>query len=337
MTKISGLSGTDFTPENRGGRNINFGIREAAMAAIQNGMLLHGGLRTYVGTFLVFSDYMKNAIRVAALSKVPAIYLFSHDTVALGEDGPTHQPIEQLAMLRAIPNVNVWRPADARETATAWKQAILSKKTPTALILSRQNLPTLVGSNYNDASKGGYVISKEVKKLDFTLIATGSEVSLALKAKEELLKDKIDVRVVSLPSMEVFKTQDEDYINEVLGKDYNKRIAIELLSPFGWHEFAKHTFTINRFGLSAPMKDVLESLEYTPEALANKVREILGVKKEVKKDVKEEAKKETNEVVKEEAEKETKEIVKEEVEKEVKEEIAKEAVEEDKKEVEVKE
>lgn len=328
MTKISGLSGTDFTPENRGGRNINFGIREAAMAAIQNGMLLHGGLRTYVGTFLVFSDYMKNAIRIAALSKVPAIYLFSHDTVALGEDGPTHQPIEQLAMLRATPNINVWRPADARETATAWKQAILSKETPTALILSRQNLPTLVGSNYQNAKKGGYIISKEDKKLDFTLIATGSEVSLALKAKEELLKDKIDVRVVSLPSMEIFKTQDEDYINEVLGKDYNKRIAIELLSPFGWHEFAKHTFTINRFGLSAPMKDVLESLEYTPEALANKVREILGVKKEVKKELKEdpkkEAKEETKEEPKKETEEETKEVVKEETEKEIKEEIEKE-------------
>lgn len=328
MTKISGLSGTDFTPENRGGRNINFGIREAAMAAIQNGMLLHGGLRTYVGTFLVFSDYMKNAIRVAALSKVPAIYLFSHDTVALGEDGPTHQPIEQLAMLRATPNINVWRPADARETATAWKQAILSKETPTALILSRQNLPTLVGSNYQNAKKGGYIISKEDKKLDFTLIATGSEVSLALKAKEELLKDKIDVRVVSLPSMEIFKTQDEDYINEVLGKDYNKRIAIELLSPFGWHEFAKHTFTINRFGLSAPMKDVLESLEYTPEALANKVREILGIKKEVKKELKEdskkEAKEETKEEPKKETEEETKEVVKEETEKEIKEEIEKE-------------
>jgi transketolase len=291
-------------------------------------MLLHGGLRTYVGTFLVFSDYMKNAIRVAALSKVPAIYLFSHDTVALGEDGPTHQPIEQLAMLRATPNINVWRPADARETATAWKQAILSKETPTALILSRQNLPTLVGSNYQNAKKGGYIISKEDKKLDFTLIATGSEVSLALKAKEELLKDKIDVRVVSLPSMEIFKTQDEDYINEVLGKDYNKRIAIELLSPFGWHEFAKHTFTINRFGLSAPMKDVLESLEYTPEALANKVREILGVKKEVKKELKEdpkkEAKEETKEEPKKETEEETKEVVKEETEKEIKEEIEKE-------------
>ena len=204
MTKISGLSGTDFTPENRGGRNINFGIREAAMAAIQNGMLLHGGLRTYVGTFLVFSDYMKNAIRVAALSKVPAIYLFSHDTVALGEDGPTHQPIEQLAMLRATPNINVWRPADARETATAWKQAILSKETPTALILSRQNLPTLVGSNYQNAKKVATLLVKKIKTR-FTLIATGSEVSLALKAKEELLKDKIDVRVVSLPSMEISK------------------------------------------------------------------------------------------------------------------------------------
>ena len=209
------------------------------MAAIQNGILLHGGLRTYVGSFLVFSDYMKNAIRLAALSELP-IYLFSHDSVALGEDGPTHQPIEHLAMLRSLPNIHVWRPADSRETNVAWTEALKSKNTPNALILTRQNLLTMNGSKSSDVNKGGYVISKEAEgQLDLTLIASGSEVNLALTLQERLKEKGLNARVVSLPCMEVFRSQDEEYKEEVFGVPYNRRVSLEMLSTFGGTNLAR--------------------------------------------------------------------------------------------------
>ncbi len=279
MTLINGE--TNFTAKNRRGRNINFGIREFAMGAISNGMLLHGGLRTYVGTFLVFSDYLKNSMRLAALSHLPNIYLFSHDSVNLGEDGPTHQPVEHLAMMRAMPNFDLWRPGDARETFVAWKVALESKTRPHALILTRQKLPLMAGSDKEKLiRRGAYVVSPENKrkKLDFIIIATGSEVNMALKAQNTLLIHGYNVRVVSMPSMEVFRRQDDAYKAEVLPLGKDKRIAVEILSSFGWHEWADHTMCLDRFGFSAPQKDILEHLKYTPEMLARLVEGIIDPK-----------------------------------------------------------
>ena len=270
MTKIA--DGIDFGPKSAKGRNINWGIREFAMASAQNGMLLHGGVKTYVGCFLVFADYMKAAIRMAALSRLPAIYLFSHDSIAVGEDGPTHQPIETLAMLRSIPNCNVIRPCDSRETYAAWERALESKESPTALILSRQNLP-LLGSKYKDVSKGAYVISKEKDHIDATLIATGSEVSLAVAAQKDLLAKGIDVRVVSMPSWFDFEAQSEEYKQEVMGVCRCRCFAIEMLSTFGWHKYAKHVMGIDTFGASAPAKDVIASFHFLKEDVVKFVEE----------------------------------------------------------------
>lgn len=278
MTTINGE--TNFTAKNRKGRNINFGIREFAMGAMSNGMLLHGGIRPYVGTFLIFSDYLKNSIRLAALSHLPNIYLFSHDSVHLGEDGPTHQPIEQLAMLRATPNVDVWRPADARETFVAWKVALESKERPNVLALSRQKLPILAGSQEEGIRKGGYVVSSEnkKKKLDFIVIATGSEVNMAVKAQNTLAMKGFNVRVVSMPSIDVFRRQEASYRDEVLSLPKTHRIAVEILSSQGWHEWADHTMCLDRFGYSAPQKDILAHLNYNQETLARLVEKVLDPK-----------------------------------------------------------
>lgn len=273
MTKIN--KGCDFTPANRAGRNIHFGIREFAMADIQNGMLLHGGVKTYVGSFLVFSDYMKSAIRTACISRLPAIYLFSHDSIALGEDGPTHQPIEHLAMLRSIPNMRVIRPCDTAETYGAWRIAIKSKETPTAIILSRQGLPEIEGSSLEGVLKGGYIVSKEKAKLAATIIATGSEVSLALEAQKQLLLKKIDVRVVSMPSIGLFDQQDAEYRKATIGISKDKVIAVEMLSTFGWHRLADTVMGIDEFGTSAPMKDAIKKFDFTSERLARIVERVV--------------------------------------------------------------
>ncbi len=266
----------DFSPANRDGRNVNFGIREFAMACIQNGMLLHGGLRTYVGCFLVFSDYLKPAIRMASLSKLPAIYLFSHDSIAVGEDGPTHQPIEQLAMLRSIPNIDVIRPCDAREVASAWKLALESTETPTCLILSRQTLPMIRNTCYDGVKKGGYIVSKEENNLDFTIIATGSEVSLAIEAQEKLRAKGIDTRVVSMPNVNSFLRQDYKYQQDVLGTDYDHIISVEMLSSYGWHRFGRHTMCIDTFGASAPASKVIEKFGFNADNLVNKISILLN-------------------------------------------------------------
>ena len=273
MTKLDG--GVDFTPSHREGHNINWGIREFAMASAQNGMLLHGGVRTYVGCFAVFADYMKAAIRMAALSHLPAIYLFSHDSIAVGEDGPTHQPIEQLAMLRSIPNTCVIRPCDERETYAAWAEALKSKTTPTALILSRQNLPLLPGSSAEGLSKGAYVISKEAKKAQLEIIATGSEVALAVEAQKLLKEEGIDVRVISMPSWELFAKQDQAYQDSVLSLPWDKRVSVEMLSTFGWDRYAKHHMGMDSFGASAPAKDVINKFDFTPARLVRICKEIV--------------------------------------------------------------
>ena len=273
MTKLDG--GVNFTPEHREGHNVNWGIREFAMGCMQNGMLLHGGIRSYVGCFAVFSDYMKPAIRMAALSHLPGIYLFSHDSIAVGEDGPTHQPIEQLAMLRSIPNVNVIRPADERETYAAWKVALKSTSTPTALILSRQNLPLLENSSAEGVEKGAYVVSYEKKKADIVIIATGSEVALAIEAQKKLLEKRIDVRVVSMPSWEIFEKQDIEYRRSVLLLPSVRRVSVEMLTTFGWHKWAKYHMGIDTFGASAPAKDVIAKFDFTSDRLVRLCEDIL--------------------------------------------------------------
>ena len=266
-----------YSPNCLEGVNINYGIREFAMAAINNGILLHGGLRSYGGCFLVFADYLKPAIRIASLSKLPAIYLFSHDSIAVGEDGPTHQPIEQLAMLRSIPHVDVYRPADEMETYASWLLALKNTTHPSCLILSRQNLTKLEASSYENVKKGGYIASKENGPLMFTVLATGSEVSLAIEAQKILEAEKIYVRVVSLPSLEVFARQEESYQKEVLGTSYDKRISCEMLSTFGWAKWAKYQMGLDDFGASAPVKEVIAKFNFTSDHLVKLIKKALKI------------------------------------------------------------
>lgn len=269
--KTNVKSFTTFTSSNRAGQNINFGIREFAMSAVQNGILLHGGLRTYIGSFLVFADYMKSSIRMSAMEKIPAVYLFSHDSVAVGEDGPTHEPIEQLTMLRTIPDLTVYRPADAIECAASYRYAFASVDRPTCIILSRQNLFNNPGSSFEGALKGGYIVSKEQKECMLTLIATGSEVNTAVTIQKMLLSEGIDTRVVSLPAFDVFEKQGEAYKEEVFGVPYEKRVFLEMGKSDMLYKYAKHVFGIDSFGLSAPANDIINHLGYTPEVLAEKI------------------------------------------------------------------
>ena len=268
----------DFSRMNYAGRNLHFGVRELAMAAIANGITLHGGLRTYVGTFFVFSDYTKPMIRLAALMQIPVTYVFTHDSIGVGEDGPTHEPVEQLAMLRALPNVNVFRPADATETAAGWYLAATSEKHPTALILTRQNLPQLAGSS-KDALKGAYVVSEAKKQeMDGILIATGSEVSLAVEAQAELAKEGIDVRVVSMPCMELFEEQSADYKESVLPKKVRARVAVEAAIDFGWGKYIGldgTAVTMHSFGASAPGGVLFKKFGFTKENVAAAMKKVL--------------------------------------------------------------
>ena len=267
----------DFSKDNYAGRNMHFGVRELAMTAIGNGMMLHGGLHAFVSTFFVFSDYVKPMARLSAIMGVPLTFVLTHDSIGVGEDGPTHEPIEQLAMLRALPNFTVYRPCDATETAAAWAYAVTSKKTPTALVLTRQNLPQMAGSS-KEALKGAYVIADSAKNVpDAILIASGSEVSLAVDAKAELIKDGIDVRVVSMPSMELFEQQSDEYKESVLPKSVRKRVAIEALSDFGWGRYVGLDgayVTMHSFGASAPAATLFKEFGFTVE---NVVRTVKGL------------------------------------------------------------
>ena len=261
-TKAKGING-DFTKENHLGRNISFGVREHAMAAIVNGLTLHH-LRGFSGGFFVFSDYMKPAVRMAAIMGIPSIYIFTHDSVAVGEDGPTHEPIEQLSMFRTTPNVNVLRPCDANETAYSFRYALESKKTPSVIALSRQNLEVKVKTNYDDFKKGAYVISDK-ENFEGILIAAGSEVGLALETQELLALEGINVRVVSMPSMDVFKYTSEKYQEEVLPASCTKRLALEMGSPDVWYRFANNVYGIDRFGVSAPGGEAIKFFGFTKE------------------------------------------------------------------------
>ncbi len=258
-----------FSDENPKGRNINFGVRENAMAAISNGILLHGGLRSFCATFLVFSDYLKPSIRLSALMNLPVIYVFTHDSIGVGEDGPTHQPIEHLAMLRSIPNLIVYRPADSMEVAVGYNVAMNLKNTPIAMILSRQDLPRLENSS-RDACKGGYIVKNETEKLDGILIATGSEVSIAIEAAEKLEAKGLGIRVVSMPSQELFEAQERAYKEKILPRNCTKRIAIEAGSYFGWHKYVGldgKVMSIDEFGVSGKGSEVFNYFGITPEKI----------------------------------------------------------------------
>ena len=269
----------DFQPESYEGRNIWFGVREFGMACAMNGIMLHGGTRVFGSTFFVFSDYLKAAIRLSAIQKLPVIYVLTHDSVAVGKDGPTHEPIEQLASLRTIPNVQVFRPADGNETSAAWKVALETLDKPTILVLSRQNLDTLSISKekvFDGVEKGGYVVQEAESEADGILIATGSEVGLALKAKEELQKKGKDVSVVSLPSWERFEAQSEEYKNMVIPPELKKRMTIEAGTTYGWAKYAGDhgvMIGIDEFGMSAPSDIVLRELGMSVENIVNRYLE----------------------------------------------------------------
>ena len=264
----------DFSRDNYAGSNIHFGVREQAMTAITNGIALHGGLRPFAATFFVFSDYTKPMARLSSLMKLPVTYIFTHDSIGVGEDGPTHEPIEQLAALRSLPNFTVFRPCDKVETSAAWMYAATSKETPTALVLTRQNLPQMPGSS-KEALKGGYIIDDSSKAVpDAIIIASGSEVSLAVEAKAELAKKDIDVRVVSMPSMDLFEEQSAEYRESVLPDAVRKRVAVEALSDFGWYRYVGldgAVVSMKGFGASGPAAELFKKFGLTTEAVVKAV------------------------------------------------------------------
>lgn len=272
MTYIKGETLQDDA--NRTQRNIQFGVREFAMGCILNGVMLHGGLRIYGGTFFVFSDYLKAAIRLAAIQKLPVTYVFTHDSIAVGEDGPTHEPIEHLAALRALPNINVIRPADAVETQAAWYFATKLNETPSALVLTRQPLPVLANSTFEGVSKGGYITYETNNTPDVILLATGSEVSLAVESAKALEDQGKSIRVVSMPCFEWFEQQSESYKESVLPKDVTKRLAIEMGSTMPWYKYVGlngDVLGIDRFGESGPAGELLKYFGFTVENVVNKV------------------------------------------------------------------
>lgn len=269
----------DFSKDNYAGTNLHFGVREQAMAAIGNGLALHGGLKAFVATFFVFSDYVKPMARLSALMKLPLTYVFTHDSIGVGEDGPTHEPVEQLAAFRSLPDFTVFRPCDRTETAAAWMYAVENECGPTGLVLTRQNLPQIEGSS-KDALKGGYVIADSDKATpDAIIIASGSEVSLAVNAKEELKKYSIDVRVVSMPSMELFDKQSAEYKESVLPNAVRKRVAVEALSDFGWYKYVGldgKVIAMEGFGASGPAATLFEHFGFTVDNVVKTVKEVVN-------------------------------------------------------------
>ena len=267
----------DFSSETPEGRNVWFGVREFGMAAAVNGMAVHGGVKPYGATFFVFSDYLKPAVRLSAIMGVPSTFVFTHDSIAVGEDGPTHEPVEQLAGLRAIPNLNVIRPADGNETRVAWKVALESEITPTALVLTRQNLTALDVEESvleEGVRKGGYVVYRSENEPEYLLIASGSEVSLAVDAAKDIEAQGKGVQVVSLPNWHAFDQQDAEYKASVLPASITKRVAIEMASSLGWHKYVGlegKVITIDTFGASAPGDLVVEKYGFTKENVLNQV------------------------------------------------------------------
>lgn len=278
MTDIKGEE--TFAVKSYAGRNIYFGVREHAMGAAGNGMALHGGVKPFVSTFFVFSDYLRPSIRLAALQKLPVTYVFTHDSIAVGEDGPTHEPVEHLAALRTIPGLTVIRPTDANETASAWAYALQQNDGPVALVLSRQNLPIYEATKANvaEVAKGAYVLTETSEKPDVILIATGSEVSLAVSAKAELEKDNLSVRVVAMPSRELFERQPAAYKQSVLPDSVSNRIAIEAGISLGWERYAGPSgkvLSIDTFGASGPGNQVMDYFGFSTENVVSLAKELV--------------------------------------------------------------
>ena len=267
----------DFSAEDRSGQNLHFGVREHAMAAIANAMYAHGGLKVFCATFFVFSDYMKGAMRLSALMNIPVAYVLTHDSIGVGEDGPTHQPIEQLAALRSMPNMTVFRPADSKETAAAWYYAVTNGTTPTSLVLTRQKLPLYDGCPKR-ALKGGYILKDSKKETpDVLLMASGSEVELIYKAADELAAKGIDARVISIPSFELFEAQDEAYKESVMPKSVRARVAVEALTSFGWHKYVGldgEVISLDTFGASGNAEVLFKQFGFTVDNVVNKVEKV---------------------------------------------------------------
>ena len=275
INSSASINSSDFS-----GLNMHYGVREHAMAAINNGISLYGPFIPYGGTFLIFSDYMRNSIRLSALSKLQVLYILTHDSIGLGEDGPTHQPISQLMSLRLIPNLNVYRPADYFETIYCYKKALEMTNTPSSLVLSRQSLPTLEIENYDDIEKGAYILKKEIdgQDIDLILIGTGSEVSICLEASKKLKKENVNVRVVSMPCWELFEQQSGEYKNKVLPKNVDNKISVEAGTTIGWSQYVGNYGTsigINDFGESAPGKVIMEKKGFSVENICNTYKKLL--------------------------------------------------------------
>ncbi|MFW2492035.1 transketolase [Clostridium chromiireducens] len=269
----------DFSAEDRSGQNLHFGVREHAMAAIANAMYAHGGLKVFCATFFVFSDYMKGAMRLSALMNLPIAYVLTHDSIGVGEDGPTHQPIEQLAALRSMPNMTVFRPADSKETAAAWYYAVTNGTTPTSLVLTRQKLPLYDGCAKR-ALKGGYILKDSKKETpDVLLMASGSEVELIFKAADELAAKGIDARVISMPAFELFEAQDEAYKESVMPKSVRARVAVEALTSFGWHKYVGldgEVISLDTFGASGNAETLFKQFGFTVENVVEKAVKVAG-------------------------------------------------------------
>ena len=275
INSSASINSSDFS-----GLNMHYGVREHAMAAINNGISLYGPFIPYGGTFLIFSDYMRNSIRLSALSKLQVLYILTHDSIGLGEDGPTHQPISQLMSLRLIPNLNVYRPADYFETIYCYKKALETTNTPSSLVLSRQSLPTLEIENYDDIEKGAYILKREIdgQDIDLILIGTGSEVSICLEASKKLKKENVNVRVVSMPCWELFEQQSEEYKNKVLPKNVDNKISVEAGTTIGWSQYVGNygaSIGINDFGESAPGKVIMEKKGFSVENICNTYKKLL--------------------------------------------------------------
>ena len=273
MTFIKGDGLQD--DEHRTERNVQFGVREFAMATVLNGLTLHGGVRVFGGTFFVFSDYLKAALRLSALQNLPVTYVFTHDSIAVGEDGPTHEPIEHLASLRTIPNTYVFRPADATEAQAAWYLSQKTNDKPTSIVLTRQNLPILENSSFEKVAKGAYVVYETAENFDTILIATGSEVALAIDVARELEKDGSKVRVVSMPSVELFEEQSKEYKEELLPLNVRRRVSLEMGNSALWYKYVGLdglAIGIDKFGASAPANKVIEEYGFTVEAVVEKIK-----------------------------------------------------------------
>ena len=273
MTFIKGDGLQD--DQHRTERNVQFGVREFAMATVLNGLTLHGGVRVFGGTFFVFSDYLKAALRLSALQNLPVTYVFTHDSIAVGEDGPTHEPIEHLASLRTIPNTYVFRPADATEAQAAWYLSQKTNDKPTSIVLTRQNLPILENSSFEKVAKGAYVVHETAADFDTILIATGSEVALAIDVARELEKDGSKVRVVSMPSVELFEEQSKEYKEELLPLNVRRRVSLEMGNSALWYKYVGLdglAIGIDKFGASAPANKVIEEYGFTVEAVVEKIK-----------------------------------------------------------------